>query len=1176
MPISSQLTDRKIRDIADSDAIAARGIGYYRAGRVKSLKIVGKRVIASVSGNHGIYDVELFFNHGSIEGGCDCPYYGYGCKHMVAVLYKLLNEPELIAHMSGKAKKHPKTDGLLLITLEKICGLFEKIVILGACELLHASKVHILSLHDSGALIDVKDVRKERVSLQVSYQGGGIAVSCACTCNVGLNGQCVHSAGALLAVFVRKNRRKTLSSFEVKLREDVQTEKFNAFINAIESTSRISESQKRRYKFYFMLSKGANNFCMQVQKATLLKSGETGHISAASESDIRQHSKDFSAVKKEAFELFIISLRGSRFGMYGNGMLVKNEFKTELDSKLLRILKSAYLEDPDCFVNTSFPEQKGVLVISFNTISEKKYVLSVNVRLDSNTYNISGDNSLLFAGSQLWLCVSGSKKGTYLVFELEGGYPKLSRALMQHAGMEMTGVQMQGFIQKYYLTLSLAGEMSLPKEHQVEEITEKPVPRIFLKDYGTAFCIELRFLYGKHEVHPGALHDVVFRMSNGKCARIRRDRDEEARLSSLLQDAHVAEKEGVLIPSIDPYEWLADTAKMLISQGYEVYGAEKLFNQRIASGEPKLRIQISSGIDWFDIAGDVEVGKEKVPFDRLLDALKMHERFIKLSDGRMGVIPKKWAEKLSGVAGFFGYDKKKNRARASKAQIALVETLAEISHTVESDLEFRKMQQKFRSFREIAAVPLPRSLQGQLREYQKAGYYWLHFLKDFSCGGCLADEMGLGKTVQILSVLLYEQEQGISTPSLIVVPTSLIFNWENEIRKFAPSLKVHVHHGVGRDKENVAQRFRKCNVIITTYGTLRNDVEIFSRFRFNYIVLDESQQIKNPLSLGARAVLRLASNFRVALTGTPIENSSLDLWSQFAFLNPGFLGNMDYFRKTFARSVEKGKEDKIASLRGMVSPFILSRKKEVVAQELPEKQVMTLYCEMEESQRQIYEYWKAVFRDELKEIIKEKGFMESKMKILQGLTKLRQICNHPALVDESYAGDSGKFTVVASRIDEVIKSGHKVLVYSFFVKMLHIFREYCEKQGIRFSYLDGKTKNREGVVEEFQNDSDIRVFLISLKAGGLGLNLTAADYVFIVDPWWNPAAEMQAIDRAHRIGQKSKVFVYKVITKDSVEEKILELQESKHELVKNVISVEEGIFKKLSREDIGSIFNSKL
>ncbi|NCC70771.1 DEAD/DEAH box helicase, partial [bacterium] len=339
------------------------------------------------------------------------------------------------------------------------------------------------------------------------------------------------------------------------------------------------------------------------------------------------------------------------------------------------------------------------------------------------------------------------------------------------------------------------------------------------------------------------------------------------------------------------------------------------------------------------------------------------------------------------------------------------------------------------------------------------------------------------------------------------------------------------------------------------------------------IILDESQQIKNPSTRIAKAVYSLKAKNKLVMTGTPIENNLVELWSQFSFLNPGFLGKFDFFKNNFLKKISEEKDkEKMLALKNMINPFLLMRKKKLVAKELPEKQISILYCEMNEKQRKFYEIWKNKIREEIKDAIEEGGFLNAKLKILQGLTRLRQICNHPKLVDESYIGSSSKIDLIFDQIQEIIEEGHKILIFSSFIGMLKIVKEKFDVLNIDYSYLDGQSKNRQDIVNEFIENEKKKIFLISIKAGGLGLNLTVADYVFIIDPWWNPAIEMQAIDRVHRIGQKKNVFVYKTIVKDSVEEKIIELQESKKELIENLISSEEGIFKNLNQKDIDKIF----
>lgn len=411
---------------------------------------------------------------------------------------------------------------------------------------------------------------------------------------------------------------------------------------------------------------------------------------------------------------------------------------------------------------------------------------------------------------------------------------------------------------------------------------------------------------------------------------------------------------------------------------------------------------------------------------------------------------------------------------------------------------------------------------------------------------------------------------GGKATSLIIMPTSLIYNWLNEATKFAPQLKLMIHTGALRNK--IAGHFEHYDVVITTYGISRIDIDVLKGFYFDYIILDESQNIKNPSSKSFKSVKLLKSRFKLILSGTPVENSVNDLWTQMSFINPGLLGSQQFFINEFVTPIEKKKdEEKARKLQALIKPFVLRRTKEQVATELPPKTENLFYSKMSDEQAEVYENVKSEYRNELLKSLEDGTFAKSQMQVLQGLIKLRQIANHPSMIDDNYEGDSGKFEDVTHTLNNVLDGGHKVLIFSQFVKQLTIYRQHFEKEHIPYLYLDGSTQNRGEIVKKFQEDEKTRVFLISIKAGGVGLNLTEADYVFILDPWWNPAVEQQAIDRTHRIGQTKNVFIYKFITKDSVEEKILALQQRKLKLSSALITTEESFIKSLSPEDIKEI-----
>lgn len=613
----------------------------------------------------------------------------------------------------------------------------------------------------------------------------------------------------------------------------------------------------------------------------------------------------------------------------------------------------------------------------------------------------------------------------------------------------------------------------------------------------------------------------------------------------------------------EAFEWIQTRHFQLQEAG--ILLQQNLDNsKRYFLGYSSITISFEETHDWFDVYAKVRFGAYEIPFIKLKNLILARKKEFTLPNGEIAVIPETWLTKYSELFAFAEYDADSEQLTLKKHHLALVQEYAEDS--LATVVMNRKLAQ-LRDFSEIDEQPLPKGFVGTLRPYQKAGYDWLNFLSSYRFGGCLADDMGLGKTVTTLAMLQHQKEADIVEPSLLVMPTSLLYNWELEAKKFTPQLKVLVYTGSNRDKD--IQRFDGYDLILTSYGILRIDVDLLKYYRFNYFILDESQAIKNPSSHVTKAVMQLEARHRLILTGTPLENTTMDLWTQMTFTNPGLLGSQSYFRSHFQVPIEKhNDEQKTRKLYALIKPFLLRRHKSQVALDLPPKVESVHYCDMTEEQEKRYEETKSYYRNFILEQIENDGIAKSQIVVLQGLTKLRQLANHPRMIDENYEGESGKLEEIQTRLEELISGGHKVLIFSQFVRHLSIIQQSLKEKGIRYAYLDGSTTNRQSQVELFQQDESIQIFLISLKAGGVGLNLTAADYVFILDPWWNPAIEAQAIDRAHRIGQQKTVFTYKFITKNSVEEKILELQRSKQKLFNNLITNEESFVKSLSKDDI--------
>ncbi|MFN9710357.1 MAG: DEAD/DEAH box helicase, partial [Bacteroidota bacterium] len=604
-----------------------------------------------------------------------------------------------------------------------------------------------------------------------------------------------------------------------------------------------------------------------------------------------------------------------------------------------------------------------------------------------------------------------------------------------------------------------------------------------------------------------------------------------------------------------------------------VSGWDVLKKFRFNTEKPKTNIYISNGVDWFDAKIDVRFGDQQVSVEEIKKAVQNKQGYVQLQDGTMGVLPEGWLKKYSIL--FRVGENKQENIRLSKYHINLIDMLYEQRDEEEIQIALDEKMERLKSFRNIEKIEPPDTLKNILRPYQVSGFQWLNFLHQVGWGGILADDMGLGKTIQALSFALHLHTQNPNARILVVCPTTLIYNWENEIKKFAPQLNYAIHHGGQRTKD-IANHHNE-NIIITTYGTLRSDIKIFSETTFDFIILDESQAIKNPGSKVAKAVCLLKGMHRLCMSGTPLQNNTFDIYAQMNFLNPGLLGTVDHFRNNFSTPIDKfGEPEQKDELKKIIYPFILRRAKEQVAKDLPEKTETVLYCEMEDVQRSVYETFRNEYRSKILGTIDEVGIRNSQLTILQGLMKLRQICDAPSILkdEEGLPTDSIKLDELCRELTENIGT-NKALVFSQFLGMLSLIKEKLNELNIPFVYFDGSSSAEERVnaVNRFQTDSSIRVFLISLKAGGVGLNLTAASYVYLVDPWWNPAVEQQAIDRTHRIGQTNNIFAYRMICKNTIEDKILQLQERKRSLAKDIVSEDNHFVKSLSREDVEFLFS---
>lgn len=632
-------------------------------------------------------------------------------------------------------------------------------------------------------------------------------------------------------------------------------------------------------------------------------------------------------------------------------------------------------------------------------------------------------------------------------------------------------------------------------------------------------------------------------------------------------------------------EWLSIHAEELKENGFLI-DKPSIDDKKILLNQPSLQLNLKHVNDWFDIYGVIEVGGFTIPFYALAQYIRTYERLYPLPNGEYFVIPEEWMERYQAL---FQLAKiRKNSVRVGKSQFPVLQNLK----FDKADEEVQDELQK--DFKNID-YSTPKTLKARLRPYQMEGVKWLIHLYHNQLGACLADDMGLGKTLQTIAMLLYAKEKKVVQPTektnqkpaeqldmfsahkealqdfsplnaLVILPASLVFNWEEEIKRFAPQLSVYKHVGSKRHKK--LELLHGFDIMLTTYHTALKDVEFLKEITFEYIVLDESQQIKNKDSKIFKAINQLEASHKISLSGTPIENSLSDLWSQMQFLNPDLLGNYTFFKRAFIAPIEK-KQDEVQKerLKSLIAPYLLRRTKESVAKDLPDLTYKIFYSEMSTQQKKLYEREKSAARNYILDNLGDNSLKFSNI-VLNTLTKLRQIANHPILVDDEYKSTSGKFQDITEALEVIKKGGHKTLMFSQFVRHLELYKEHFEKQDWKYSWLTGSntSKERQRAIKQFQENEAISAFLISLKAGGTGLNLTAADYVFITDPWWNPSAERQAIARAHRIGQTKNVIAIKFITKDTIEEKILKLQERKQQLAEDIIENNERI--KFDRKDL--------
>ncbi len=1098
--------------------IRQRGYLYFIKGLVENLKFDAKKATADVYGS-SVYKVEIKFNKDRypLDCWCTCPYNEVAvCKHVVAVLYKL-NSYNFFTF-----RNIIPFNGYSLTYNDFEDDIFNRL------------KPYSLDNNKTVNQIIKKSINEPNTRQQ------------------------------WLQEVTKQNEEAKFSRFK------------NKFTGFVEKNEKKITSVD--YKIAYAVNINEYGSSIYVLRQRIKKNGTLSVPEIV-------HGTNLKNLPVDSFkEKLIIEYLSKAYGEFSVELYRDNYFIS--NSHLKEHLNNAYIFSE---ILNFLTDKEVYLYEGYRNIDKRVFIqkegghaevliddngngeLSLKLRFYFNNEQIKSETKIIpVLDSPLWVMAENK------VFKISN----LTLEQFANFAENPDGILIPKIYLEYFeeaLLPELARNLPLSSEkYQIDEVSVLPVNRIYLEEEEDKLKIILKYFYSGFEVGYNESEKVTSFFKEGKITKIIREKNLEESARQEIKNFYVKEIEkGIFIVRKNPVDFLFESLPYFKEKGFEIFGASDLTNFKVNTSKPIFSFNVSSGIDWFDVSSDINFNGVPISFDSLINALKHKKEYVRLEDGSIGFLPKQWVNKFNRALVFGSVYKDQTDGngglRFSRLQANAVDLLIQDAEA-DADSEFKEHIEKLNSFENIHPQKIPNNFKKVLRPYQKGGYDWLYFLKEFNFGGILADDMGLGKTIQVLALLSNENKNNGNIPSLVIAPTSVVFNWINEAEKFSPELKILNHTGKERIRED-SLHFENYSVILTSYSIVLRDIEILESKEFNYLILDESQKIKNPNSKTARLIKTIKAEHRLCLTGTPVENNLTELWSQMTFLNPGMLGPLKKFQEAFVKPIQKSEDDSASEyLRKTVYPFILRRTKEVVAKELPPKSEVIHYCEMEPGQEKIYNVWRDSVREEIIKEIETKGIKKSGFKVLEGLLRLRQICNHPSLVKESYKNKSGKFEEFKELLEGVIEENHKVLVFSQFVKMLEIIKAYLDKKEITYEYLTGSTINREACVNNFQTNDDVKIFLISLKAGGFGLNLTAADYVFHYDPWWNPAVEMQATDRTHRIGQDKNIFVYKFITKNSVEEKILQLQNKKKKLVENIITSENGILKNLTKEDIDVLF----
>jgi len=960
-----------------------------------------------------------------------------------------------------------------------------------------------------------------------------------CTCPVEEN--CKHVVAVLY------------SYFDKKVKPNYDSEKW--FKNVISNLSNVKEKNKSKYKLIFKIVPSGDYSHQFIPEKAILENGVIKHSKA-------------------------LSLKA----------LIENPYRdyiTKEDKEIIELLEKIHI------YHSLYTSDIIYDIVLKNLISQKKLYFGINIHpikdLKSkklkfrwekvgNKYilktNLDKEN-LIFASDIFEYSPSEN-----VLYQIE---PEINEYLLK-SFLNAQPLDKEKTAKLYFFLKEFGFDIEKPDFAEEIEIKEKPVPvlKINYNKEKNFITIKFKVKYGNYYFTPFS-EEKSFIHEKLKEITVVRDLKKEEIYEKRLKNTNLRniifsskryfiDLEGSYLEEL--YQFLENDIQQLKSEGWEIEYETEL--PEFGSGEIDFEIEEEDNW-WFDVSLKIKLGNEEIDLLPILknilqnyDVKRLPETiFVRHNENRILRIKRNDIQPvINTILNLYGKKDTEN-LKISKAEIHLIED------RLINNEKIRNLKTKLTNFKKIQKISQPKGLKAKLRDYQVEGISWINFLYEYGFNGILADDMGLGKTIQVLSFLQYLKEnKKLNKPSLIVIPTTLISNWEREIQKFTPDLKFITIYG--KDRKKLIENIKDKDIVLTTYSLIQRDYELYKDKQFLYLILDESQKVKNPKTKTYKAVKNIKAEHRLALSGTPIENNLTELWGIFNILMSGFLGSHKEFSETYKTPIEKHNDrnaKKILSKK--IKPFILRRTKKQVLKELPPKIEIVKYTKFSEKQAKLYESVRISLNKEIRELLKKQGIEKSQIHILDALLKLRQICCHPSLLKidtKQKIKESAKLDLLEDILEDLIEEDRKILIFSQFVEMLNLIEnEVVNKKDYKYMKLTGQTRNREKIIDEFKNNPDIKIFLISLKAGGVGLNLTEADTVIIYDPWWNPFVENQAVDRTYRIGQDKPVFVYKLIVENSIEEKILKLQEKKKQL-QEIYHEKADIFK-ISKDEILSLLD---